>query len=267
MSTPKGAFATVSPKDRVEILGCPIDPLDMAATVEACLEAAGRRGARQVSINAAKVVEVRRNAELRRFIEGCDVVSADGQSVVWASRLLGRPLPERVAGVDLMSELMVAAEARGLSVYLLGATDQVLSKALEVLAERHPRLEVAGVRNGYFSEAEEVEVAAAISAARPDLLFVAMPSPKKELWLDRYCQELGVGFAMGVGGSLDVLTGMVGRAPALWQRLGMEWAYRMLQEPRRMLRRYALGNATFLGILAVAWLKQRLPTARAHRPG
>ncbi|HEY1514482.1 MAG TPA: WecB/TagA/CpsF family glycosyltransferase [Gaiellaceae bacterium] len=206
------------------------------------------RTASQVSVNAAKLVALREDAGLRRVVFDCDLVTADGQSVVWAARLLGDPLPERVAGIDLMARLVEAAEEHGYRVFFLGATPGVLARAVAKLCARHPRLHVAGARDGYFRPDEESAVRDEIRAVAPDILFVAMSSPRKEHWVAA-APELDVGFAMGVGGSLDVIAGQVRRAPRLVQRLGLEWLFRLAQEPRRLVRRYVTTNTRFLLLL------------------
>jgi len=206
------------------------------------------RTASQVSVNAAKLVALREDARLRRAVFDCDLVTADGQSVVWASRLLGDPLPERVAGIDLMARLVEAAEEHGYRVFFLGATPGVLARAVAELRARHPRLHVAGARDGYFRPDEESAVREEIRAAAPDILFVAMGSPRKEHWVAA-APDLAVGFAVGVGGSLDVIAGHVRRAPRLVQRLGLEWLFRLAQEPRRLVRRYVTTNTRFLLLL------------------
>lgn len=235
----------------VRVLGCRIDALDMQSTVARCIELAETgEGTRQVSVNAAKLVSCADDERLAEFIRTSDVVSADGQSVVWAARLLRRPLPERVAGIDLMHRLLAEAETRGLSVYLLGATEPILERAGARLRELHPRLDLAGSHHGYFSREEEPEVASAIRRSSPDLLFVAMGSPFKEEWLERNLARVSVAFAMGVGGALDVLAGERSRAPAWMQRAGLEWLHRMLQEPGRLWRRYLVGNLRFSWLVA-----------------
>jgi N-acetylglucosaminyldiphosphoundecaprenol N-acetyl-beta-D-mannosaminyltransferase len=237
--------------DRVSILGCDIDRLDMAATLEHCRAAIdGRRYTQHVAINAAKLVSFRRQPELRGVVEQCHLINADGQAIVWASRLLGDPLPERVAGVDLMQELLALAERAGYRVYILGAREEVLQTALATLHQRHPQLAVAGAHHGYFAEEESSEVADEVRASQPDILFVAMSSPRKEQWLGRFGESLGVPLVMGVGGAIDIVAGVTRRAPELWQRLGVEWLYRLLQEPRRMFRRYLVTNAQFSVLLA-----------------
>jgi N-acetylglucosaminyldiphosphoundecaprenol N-acetyl-beta-D-mannosaminyltransferase len=239
-----------SPSDRADILGCPIDRVDIDEAVDRCRELIEETGrtTTQVSINAAKLVAIREDDQLRDEVLDCDLVTADGQSVVWASRLLGDALPERVAGIDLMQRLLELAEERGYRVFFLGATRQVLARALATIRSRHPRLRVVGSRDGYFRPNEEQAMREEIRAAAPDILFVAMSSPHKEHWVAA-ADELDVGFAMGVGGSLDVLAGEVRRAPRIVQRLGFEWLYRLAQEPRRLARRYVTTNTRFLLLL------------------
>jgi N-acetylglucosaminyldiphosphoundecaprenol N-acetyl-beta-D-mannosaminyltransferase len=244
--------------DRAEVLGCAIDRVDMSEAAERCDRfVRTRAGAQHMAINAAKIVAMRHDAALHELIGRCDLVTADGQAVVWASRLLGDPLPARVAGIDLMFELLALAERRGYRIYLLGARADTMQTAVARLRERHPALVVAGYRDGYFSDAEEPSVAAEIRAARPDLLFVAMPTPRKEYFLGRWGPELDVPFSMGVGGAIDVVAGVTRRAPRSLQRLGLEWAFRLAQEPRRLLRRYLVTNSEFVG-LTLRDLRRRL---------
>ena len=245
------------------MLGCHIDRLDMAQTLARCEDLIARREfAQHVAINAAKLVAMQRDPEMRRIVEACELVSADGQAVVWASRLLGDPLPERVAGIDLMQALFALAERRGFRVFILGAKAEVLNQARAEIMARHPRLELAGTRDGYFSEEEGGAVAEEVREARPDILFVAMSSPRKEYWLGRHGRAIDVPFVMGVGGAIDVVAGITQRAPGSLQRLGLEWAYRLAQEPRRLWRRYAVTNIQFSIILAGALLRRlrRQPT-------
>jgi N-acetylglucosaminyldiphosphoundecaprenol N-acetyl-beta-D-mannosaminyltransferase len=242
---------------RADILGCPIDRLDMAGTLAAVERViAARRYTQHMSINAAKLVAMRNDSKLCEIVDGCGLVNADGQSVVWASRVLGDPLPERVAGIDLMDALLGLAEQRGYRVFFLGARAHVLERALDKVRAKHPRLAVAGARDGYFADDETDAVCAEIRAGRPDILFVAMTSPRKEYFLGEHGSNLGVPFVMGVGGSIDVIAGVTRRAPQLWQRLGLEWLFRLLQEPRRMFRRYAITNARFVGLVSQALLSR-----------
>src|SRR4051795_2647044 len=173
-------------RNMTTVLGCAIDRVDMEAAVRRCVELAGDgRFAQHMAVNAAKLVTMQGDAVMRDITARCDLVTADGQGVVWASRVLGEPLPERVAGIDLMEALVARAEETGRSVYILGARQEVLERAIAELRRRHPLLRIAGYRNGYFPPEREDEVAEEIRAAAPDLLFVAMSSPRKEHFLGR----------------------------------------------------------------------------------
>lgn len=237
--------------DRARILGVDIDRLDMDQTVARCadiIEAGGP--AQHVAVNVAKIVALRDDPHLRAIVERCDLVSVDGQPVVWASRLLGDRLPERVAGIDLMFRLLELAQQRGYRVYVLGAKQEVLETAVTRLAERYPRLTVAGFHHGYFADEDSAEVCEAVRAVEPHILLVAMSSPRKEYWLAEHAADLGVPFSMGVGGSIDVVAGLTRRAPGFMQRLGLEWFYRFVQEPLRLGPRYLRTNARFAALLA-----------------
>jgi N-acetylglucosaminyldiphosphoundecaprenol N-acetyl-beta-D-mannosaminyltransferase len=245
------------------ILGVPISPLTVDQTLALCEQRIRDRRRLLIGVvNAAKVVNLRRDATLRGAVLAADVILADGMAVVWASRLLGRPVPERVAGIDLMVRLLHRAHQRGYRVYCLGATDAVLRDVVARIERDYPGLQLVGWRNGYFGPDQEAQVAADVARARPDLLFVAMSSPKKELFLARWSAQMGVPVCHGVGGSFDVLAGRVKRAPAAWQRFGLEWFYRVLQEPRRMWRRYLVTNTLF----SVMVLRELLLRRDRHAP-
>jgi N-acetylglucosaminyldiphosphoundecaprenol N-acetyl-beta-D-mannosaminyltransferase len=214
-----------------------------------------------VCLNAAKVVELERNPQLSDAISACDLVNVDGQAVVWAAGYLGKEVPERVAGVDLFERLLGEAAAKGLRVYFLGATATTVRRVCEVAQERWPSLLVAGANDGFWRPEEEADVVARVAASNADLLFVALPSPRKELFLEQHAEALGVPFRMGVGGSFDVLAGVTKRAPRWMQRLGLEWFYRFAQEPRRMFKRYLYGNTAFIRLT----LRERRRTKRQHR--
>jgi N-acetylglucosaminyldiphosphoundecaprenol N-acetyl-beta-D-mannosaminyltransferase len=232
------------------VLGCEIDRLDMQQTLDACNRAiASGDYTQHMAINAAKLVAYHDDPRLREIVRECGLVNADGQAVVWASRLLGDPLPTRVAGVDLMQELLALAAREGYGIYILGARAEVLGRAVDVIRTAHPGLRIAGYRDGYFEDDEAETVARQIHEARAEILFVAISSPRKEYFLGAYGPALGVPLVMGVGGSIDVIAGLTTRAPALMQRLGLEWLYRLLQEPRRLASRYIFTNARFLALV------------------
>lgn len=246
---------------RQSLFGVTLDALTMDETVQRCLDAV-RRGERiEIGmVNAAKLVNMRRDSRLAEAVAGCDLVLADGQAVVWAGRVLGVRLPERVAGIDLFMRLLAAAEAADISVYLLGARQEVLEMMLRQISERFPKLRVAGSRNGYFADSERESVADAIADSRAQLLFLGMTSPKKEIFTAGYGDRTGAHVVHGVGGSFDILAGVTRRAPVVWQRMGLEWFYRTLQEPRRLGKRYLTTNTAFL-LMTVRELIRRTPSA------
>lgn len=242
----------VSQGDRVELLGCPFDRANVQSTLDQCLAwCEGPRVAHTVvTMNAALLCMMRRDAELRAACRGGDLIVADGVPVVWTSRLAGQPLPERVAGVDLTAKLLAAGAARGLSVYFLGARREVVEALVRFCRRNYPGLRVAGWRDGYFSTSDHASIIAEIARRAPHMLFVGMPSPFKETWCERHREALGVPVIVGVGGTFDVLTGYVRRAPRLLQAVGMEWFWRLAMEPRKMWRRYLYTNTEFLGLAA-----------------
>ncbi|MBI5863411.1 MAG: WecB/TagA/CpsF family glycosyltransferase [Planctomycetes bacterium] len=205
-------------------------------------------------VNASKIVNMRTNPALRESVLAADLVLADGMSIVWASRLLGEPLPERVAGIDLMLGMFQRGEKRGYRVFCLGATQEILNRFVERTRADFPGLQIVGAHHGYFSAEQEPEVAAAIGASNADILLAAMSSPKKEKFLARWSATLNVSVCHGVGGSFDVVAGLVRRAPAAWQRFGLEWLYRLLQEPRRLGKRYLVTNTVFAYLVCRALL-------------
>jgi N-acetylglucosaminyldiphosphoundecaprenol N-acetyl-beta-D-mannosaminyltransferase len=230
---------------RPELFGVPVDVLSMNETVERCLELiAEKRPLQHVVLNAAKVVLMADDDRLREIVAGCGYVGIDGQSVVWAGRLLGIDVPERVAGVDLMLRMLAESCGRGLPVYFVGAEAGVLERFVSVVRERYPGLDIRGYRDGYFDNDAAVADVIASSGAR--VLFVGIPSPRKEYFISGTLDRMGPVFAMGVGGSFDVVAGVTRRAPVWMQRAGLEWSYRLLREPRRMWRRYLIGNVRFV---------------------
>jgi len=245
-----------------DILSVPVESMTMRETVELCEQAIEHRRPLLVGVvNAAKIVNMHRDAVLNDAVRAADAIFADGASVVWASRILGCGLPERVTGIDLMVELFKAADEKRYRIYLLGAKDEVLREVVERIEREYPNAVVAGCRNGYFNSNEDELVAEEIARTEADMLFVAMTSPKKEVFLARYARRMGVPVCHGVGGAFDVMAGKVKRAPAFWQRAGLEWLYRIIQEPRRMWKRYLITNTLFCGML----LRQLLTPPKVSR--
>ncbi len=241
-------------------MGLSFDRESMHSAVERCLQwCAGPRTSHTViTANAGVLCMMRRDPELRQVCQSGDLILADGMSVVWALRLASTPVPERVSGVDLMSRLLEAGATRGLRVFFLGAREEVVRPLADSCADKYPGLVVAGYRNGYFSAADHPAVVEQIRESRPHMLFVGMPSPFKEVFLQRHRARLEVPILMGVGGSFDVLTGYVARAPPWLRSVGMEWSWRLLMEPRKMWKRYLTTNTEFLWTAGREALARRL---------
>ena len=235
---------------RVTIFDATFDALTADQTVDAVFDllAAGGRGW-LCTVNVSTLMMMRKDATLRAFAARARLVVADGEPLVWCSRLFGTPLPERVAGIELIDALCARAVREGRAVYLLGATAPLLERAMQALRTCHPGLRVAGA-DGYFTADEAVARADAIRASRSALLLVGMGVPRQEIFIDQQWERLGVGMAIGVGGSFDVLGGARFRAPHWLRRIGLEWVVRLVQEPVRLLPRYAATNSMFCWLLA-----------------
>lgn len=199
-----------------------------------------------LTVNSSLLVMREQNRELFAACHNVDLAVPDGVPVVWLSRMLGTPLKERVAGVDLMYSLLERGHSEKLKVYFLGATQEVIDNLTRLCEQRFPDLQVVGARNGYFSEHQEEAVCDAVAESSADILFIGMPSPRKELLANLHQRRMGVPVVMGVGGSFDVITGKVRRAPRIMQSTGLEWLWRLMMEPRKLWRRYLYTNSRFL---------------------
>lgn len=235
--------------NRIELFGCPMDVATMSETVDTVRNRIVRKQFTQhVVVNVAKLVNMQTDAELANSVRACDIVNIDGMGVVWGVRALGIPVAERVAGIDLFEQLLEMAQAEALPIFMLGGVNEVVQRASVVVSDRYPRLRIAGVHHGYFWN-DERKVVDLIRTSGARLLFVAITSPHKENFINRWKDELGVDFVMGVGGTFDVIAGKVRRAPRWMQRAGLEWLFRVLQEPRRMWKRYWVTNRRFAWML------------------
>jgi N-acetylglucosaminyldiphosphoundecaprenol N-acetyl-beta-D-mannosaminyltransferase len=237
---------------RTDVLGVGFDDITVAAAAEraAGMMAGGERGY-VVTPNPEIIWMCRRDDALKRAIDGAALVLPDGVGVTLGARILGRPLSGRVPGIDFAAALLALTAVSGGRVFLLGAKPGVAESAAEKLAEMYPGLTVAGVSDGYFSD--DSAIIDKINAASPDLLFVCLGAPKQELWMAEHIGLVDAALCVGLGGALDVFAGAVRRAPALWSRLGIEWLYRLIREPRRILRMSRLP----LYLLAVIWSRLR----------
>ena len=244
-------------KRRVPILNTYIDALTMEETISEVEKIIARGVPTQhVVINANKVNLMNEDPELKRIVNECPLINADGISILWAAKVLGLPIKERVTGIDLFLNLVKVASEKGYKIYLFGAKEEVVRKVKKVFEEEYPTLQIVGYRNGYFTEEDEPEIVKNMAESGADMMFVAFSSPKKEYWINKYIDQLNIPFVMGVGGSFDVVAGVTERAPKWVQIRGFEWLYRLVQEPRRMWRRYVIGNAQFIGYTVKAKIEQ-----------
>lgn len=229
-----------TPGGRVEVLGVGVDPLTMDKAVQrvVALVEAGRGGL-VVTPNPEIIMAARGDLRLRAVLNGAEVAVADGVGVVWAARRLGRPLPERVAGYDLLRRLLEVSSRAPYRVFFLGGRPGVAEAAAGRAQDAWPGLPVVGAYHGYFGPAEELDVVVRIREAHPDLVFVGLGMGRQEQWMGRNRSRFEKSVLMAVGGGLDVLAGTVRRAPEAWQRLGLEWLYRLLRQPGRWRRQAA----------------------------
>lgn len=235
----------------VKLFDCDVANLTMDETLKEVEELIKNRQVTQhVVINAGKVVLMSKDENLKEIVQNCPIINADGQSIVWASKLLKKPLPERVAGIDLMEELIKKSSEKGYGIYFFGAKEEVVTSVIDIYKEKYPNLKVSGYRNGYFKEDDVKDIVNDMRNSNADILFVAFSSPKKEYFLAENIENINIPFCMGVGGSFDVVAGKTKRAPEWMQKVGLEWFYRFLQEPGRMWKRYLVGNTKF-GVLTL----------------
>lgn len=243
---------------RIDFLGCPLDCITSAELLgELRTTIETRSGPRIIQfINANKIAQVSGDLEMGAIMRRAHYVLADGQPLLPMGRLLGVQIPERIDGIGLMGKLLAFAEEHGFSVFFLGAKQEVLDACIEKVRATHPRLKVAGSRNGYFKPAESAAIASTIRDSAADIVFLGMGSPMKEKFADEFASAMGASVIQGVGGSFDVIAGVVKRAPVWVQKIGMEWLFRVLQEPRRMAWRYTTTNFTCLCLFTTALLKR-----------
>jgi N-acetylglucosaminyldiphosphoundecaprenol N-acetyl-beta-D-mannosaminyltransferase len=252
---------------KIEFLGLEFDSVTVSGATDR-FEQWIRDGyvGRVACVNVALLIWARSSTKLLEIYRRCDLLVADGMGIYYGSRLLGRPTPGITNAVLLMDELLTRASARGYRVYLLGTTHDILERALIRLRQRHPDLAVVGHRDGFFSTSEEDEVVGDIVAKKPDILLIGISSVRKDEFLDRQLGSLGVPVCLGVGGALDILAGVYRLAPKRVRRVGLEWLYRLAQEPHRLWRRYLTTNTIF-GVLLVQALLRRLLMSRPRELG
>ena len=228
-------------------MGVRIDPLTMAETVATTEQfVRDKKPLHLMGVNADKLNQCATDEAIKKIVNESEIINADGASVVLAARYLGYAVPERVAGIDLMQRLLLLANEKGYSVYFFGAKEEVLNDMLTIFKKDYPNLRVVGHRNGYFSAEEEEAIQEDIREKNPDFVFVGITSPKKEYLIQKFMDNGVNSVFMGVGGSFDVLSGHIKRAPLWMQNAHLEWLFRVANEPRRLFKRYFVGNATFI---------------------
>lgn len=239
----------VSAGNRYPILNTYVNAISLDETVDE-IEKIIARGVptQHVVINASKVNLMEADPELASIVNECPLINADGASIVWAAKKLEVPLGERVTGIDLFQRLVGLASEKGYRIYLFGAKEEVVTKVKAIFEDMYPDIQIVGYRNGYFTEADEPQIVSDMAASGADMMFVAFSSPKKEYWVHKYIDQIGIPFVMGVGGSFDVVAGVTDRAPTWMQEHGLEWFYRFIQEPGRLWKRYIIGNLKFVAL-------------------
>ena len=242
---------------KIDFLGIPIAVVTMQETldkIEKCIEA--NQQIHHSVVNAGKVVLMQKNADLKKSVLDADLINADGQAIVWAASFLGMYLPERVAGIDLMENLVALSFKKGYKCFFFGAQDRVVNKLIHKYSKLYSKEIIAGFRGGFYNSVDEKDIVNEIASSGANILFVAMSSPKKEIFLNIFKYQLrNINFIMGVGGSFDVVSGEIKRAPIFMQKNGFEWLYRLIKEPSRMWRRYLIGNLKFIIIIIKSFIR------------
>lgn len=233
---------------RVHLMGVPVDGVTEAQAVGMCLDAmAQRRQICIVPINASQTILAHENPTFRSVVEDFELALADGKAVAWGAKWIRRlPIPEQVGLPPFVHRLLSAAELYEVSVFFFGAEEEIVQQTAARARQRWPRLLIAGCRNGYFKPADEAGIVAAVNESRASILLVALPSPMKEMWIARHKRELRAPIIVGVGGLFDVMAGKVRAAPEPIRKLGLEWVFRMLQEPQRLFKRYMTTTPLFV---------------------
>lgn len=243
---------------RIDMFGCPVDVVRLSeavAKVEGYI-ASGELH-QGVGVNLDQFLKMHNDPEFKQMVIEADLITADGHPIVWTSWLWGTPLPERVPGIDLFEALLPVSAEKGYKIFMLGAKEESMQAAAEAYLKRFPGLQIAGRRNGYFADEDEPEIVEAINACGADMLFIAITSPKKEAFVERNREQLNVKFVLGVGGAFDIAAGLTTRAPVWMRRVGVEWVWRLSQEPKRMWPRVR-DNFGFVRVIAKETVRRRV---------
>jgi N-acetylglucosaminyldiphosphoundecaprenol N-acetyl-beta-D-mannosaminyltransferase len=247
---------------RINMLNCSIAKVTMPEVIS-LVESYVRNGTFHLGfgINADLAVKMNESREFKDIIHKSDIIFADGMSVVIASRLLRKSLPERIGAIELFEALLPIATEKQFKIFLLGTKDNILEKAVDCYHFKYPGIKISGFHNGYWSPNEEDSIIDKINMCSPDLLFLGISSPKREQFIDKNRSKFkSVSFALGVGGTFDIHAGKFTRAPIWIQKIGLEWFWRLLQEPRRMFWRYTVNNIKFIYLV----LKDIMKSTQYH---
>ncbi len=264
-SQPAIARVAAGHRPRISFLGYPVDNLTLPGAVGRVLEFVREPALHHVAVlNANKLWLAARNPELQRILRAAELVVPE-YAPVWGSRVVGTPLPESIRGISLVEALLPALAENRLSVYFFGAAPQVIIRLKEKVAAIHPGLPIAGARCGYFEAAQESSIISEINAARPAVLIVCLGSPRQELWIEKHRSDLAVPVAMGAGGTFDVLAGFKKDAPP-WTRHGLEWLFRLSQDPANLWKRYLITNPWFVAQVLRARFSFRQSNAQKNFP-
>lgn len=230
-------------KDKIIILGVPFSKMSMKETIDEIenrVKGNNEELFKIITGNPEIVLSAQKDNEVKRILEEAEMITADGVGIILAAKWKKQPLPERVTGIDLLLEALNRGSKEEWSFYFFGSSEEVNQKAVENIMVKYPGVKIAGRHNGYFDPAEEGKILEDIQRAKPDLLIVALGAPRSEIWINKNKAILNAKVAFGVGGSLDVISGKVKRAPQIWQKLKIEWLYRLLIQPSRIKRQTAL---------------------------
>ena len=249
----------MNPSRKIKLFNIHIDAITIHETLQMAEQAIEeKKQIHHTVVNAGKIVQMQIDKELEKSVVEADIINADGQAVVWAANFLGQKLPERVSGIDLMEKLVKKSHENKYKCFFFGAKEEVVTELVDIYKKQYSDEIIADYRNGYFEKNQEEEIANQIAASRANMLFVAITSPKKEIFLNTYKKQLqNINFIMGVGGSFDVIVGKIKRAPIWMQNIGLEWLFRFLQEPIRMGKRYTIGNIKFILLVIKEYFKTK----------
>ena len=232
---------------KADILGCNVDRIGMNETLQKIEKFIQSRETNHIiTLNAEIIYRAQNDSKLKEIINDADLVTPDGSGVVWASKHLNAPVPERVTGIDLTLKLAELASKKGWTFYFYGGAPSVAEAAAQSLQQKYKELKVVGTCHGYITEAEKQNLLEDIKEKQPDILLVALGAPRQEFWIKDHQKIIQVPVCIGVGGSLDVIAGKVKRAPVYIQKAGLEWLYRLIKEPHRIGRMMALPRFTIL---------------------